>query len=48
MTAICFSYAPARAQVDDTGYIYVFNHWKALPGQEAAYNNFIREQLDGQ
>lgn len=43
LAVICLSHAPARAQVDDTGYLYVFNYWKAVPNQAGAYNTFIRE-----
>jgi hypothetical protein len=43
LSLICLSPPSSSAQVDDTGYIYVFNYWKAVPGQGAAYNTFIRE-----
>lgn len=40
---VCLFPPQVRAQEDDTGYIYVFNYWQAVPGQEAVYDNFIRE-----
>jgi hypothetical protein len=43
VAVLCLFPEPGRAQVDDTGYVYVFNYWQAVPGQAGAYNQFIQE-----